>query len=71
MPDKKKRKDELSAPPSDEVVLATLQNKYEWVMTFRWVAIILSFGLLTLMATPLASQIAGKNTNFSLNVHWR
>jgi Ni,Fe-hydrogenase I large subunit len=68
MPDKKKGKDEITAPPSDEVVLATLRNKYAWCMTVRYVAIVLSVGLLLLMTTPLARQIAGKNTDFNVNV---
>ena len=60
--------DKATPAPSDEVLLATLRNQYVWCMTVRYVAIIVSLGVLLLMATPLAREIAGKNTNFNVNV---
>ncbi len=67
MSNKQKRRDEPSPVPSEEVLLATAQNKYTSLMTWRWVAIVLSSSVPLLAATPLATVIAGTNTiNISL-----
>jgi hypothetical protein len=52
----------------DDVVLATLRYKYAWCMTVRYVVITLSLGVLLWAATPLAHEIAGKDTNFNVNI---
>jgi hypothetical protein len=54
--------------PSDDVLLATLRYKYAWCMTVRYVVIILSLGGLLWLATPLAHEIAGKDTNFNVSI---
>jgi hypothetical protein len=56
------------SPPSDDVLLATLRYKYAWVVTVRYVLIILSLGGLLWLATPLAREIAGKDTTFNVNI---
>ena len=53
---------------SEDVLLAKLKNSYAWCLTVRYVAIILSLGVFCWMATPLADAIAGKNTNFNINI---
>jgi cell division protein FtsB len=68
MSDKRKPEDEPKPAPSEQVVLATLENERTWAMTVRYVAITISLGLLLVLATPLARAIAGKNTNFNVNV---
>jgi len=68
MPNKQKRRDEPSPAPSEEVLLATAQNKYTSLMTWRWVAIVLSSSVPLLAATPLATVIAGTNTSFNVNI---
>lgn len=54
--------------PSDEVLLATLENKRVWSLTARYVLIILALCALLWAATPLAAAIAGKDTTFNVSV---
>jgi hypothetical protein len=62
------RRAKAQRAPSDEVLIATLRNKYAWALTVRYVAIILSLGALLRLAAPLAHEIAGKDTNFNVNI---
>jgi len=64
----RRRGKQAATAVSDEVLLATLQNKYVWCMTVRYVLLILALGALLWMATPLAHEVAGKNTNFNINI---
>ena len=59
-----------ASPPveSEEVVLAKLQNTHAWIVTVRYVLMILAFGVVLWMATPLAREIAGQDTNFNVKV---
>ncbi len=69
MTNKPQGTDKSSPAPSEEVLLATANTKYVWAKTWRLVLMILSLGLLLLMATPLAREIAGQNTNVNVNVN--
>jgi len=68
MANKPQGSDKSSPALSEEVLLATANTKYAWAMTWRLVLMILSLGLLLLMATPLAREIAGQNTNVNVNI---
>ena len=68
MSDKRKPEEEPRPATSDEVVLAELENTRTWAMTVRYVAITNSLGILLVLATPLAREIAGENTTFNVNV---
>ncbi len=68
MSNKPQRRSKPIPASSDEVLLATIRYKYAWCMTVRYVAIILSLGGLLWAATPLAHEVAGKNTNFNVNI---
>jgi Na+/melibiose symporter-like transporter len=57
-----------SPAQSEAVILATLENERTSLMTLRYVAIVLSLGILLVLATPLARAIAGQNTTFNVNV---
>jgi hypothetical protein len=68
MSDKRKSEEESRQAPSEEVLLAELENARTWAMTVRYVAITLSLGILLVLATPLAREIAGQDTSFNVNV---
>jgi hypothetical protein len=64
----RKLKDESTMTPSNELQLAIAKNKHIMLMTWRYIAVIVSVGVVLVLATPLARAIAGTNTAFSVNV---